>query len=60
MKVLFVMPRLKYLPYFQSTLELIADRGHELTLLLIHSSDGEREQAWADTMAARPNVRIDR
>ncbi|HEY2326952.1 MAG TPA: hypothetical protein VGH52_05650 [Gaiellaceae bacterium] len=58
MKILFVMSRLKYLPYFQSSLELIADRGHELVLLLLHASDGRREQAWADAMAARPNVTI--
>lgn len=57
LRVLFVMRRLSYLIFVKSTLELIVDRGHELTLLLEEAPEAEAERAWLEQMESRPNFR---
>jgi hypothetical protein len=52
---MFVMRSLRTLRYFQSTLELLADRGHTVQLFLDRGGHGEAEEEWLQSMLARPN-----
>jgi hypothetical protein len=53
--VLFVMRSLHYLRFFQTVLELLAERGHRVRLLLESRRHGQREQAWLERMLEREN-----
>ncbi|HET7129249.1 MAG TPA: hypothetical protein VFJ93_09270 [Gaiellaceae bacterium] len=60
MRILFVLRTLHQLRYFQSTLELLADRGHALCLMLEYTQHGPREEAWLAEVLTRPNVTLAR
>lgn len=55
LRILFVMRRLSYLVFVKSVLELVAERGHKLVLLLEEHPSAPAQQAWLDEMSARPN-----
>src|SRR5947208_4894601 len=59
LRILFALPSIGSLRYFQSALEALADRGHELRLLL--ESGGHRgvHSAWLAQMSERPNFHCD-
>ena len=55
-EVLFVMPRLSFLRFFQSALDLMLERGIELRLLLESSrTDDPSEEQWLAAARRRPN-----
>jgi hypothetical protein len=55
LSVLFVLANLKYLRYFQATLELLVERGHSLTLLLVKAPVEARECEWVEQMRRHAN-----
>jgi hypothetical protein len=57
--VLFVLRSLATLRYFQSSLELLTERGNNVRLLLEEHKHGPVEQAWLDQMLERPNFACD-
>lgn len=59
-RVLFVMQSLEgYLRFFASALELLADREHDVVLVLERPGQSPAELAWLESMRRRPNVRVD-
>ena len=58
LRVLFVMPSLRSLRYFQSTLELLVERGHKVHLRL-EERRGASERQWLARMARADNFTFD-
>jgi hypothetical protein len=58
-RVLFVMRSLASLRYYQSSLELLASRGHDVHFLLERGDHGAPEQRWLDSMSRHPNFAIE-
>jgi hypothetical protein len=52
--VLFVLRSLGPIRYFQSTIELLLERGHRVRLLLERDDHEEKAQAWLDATLASP------
>src|SRR5437867_2607406 len=60
LRVVFVLKALSSLRFFQSSLELLLERGHHVRLVLEDwSRSGNVEQAWLDRMLERPNFTYD-
>ena len=59
LRVLYVLASLKYLRYFQATLELLVERGHSLRLLLVEAPAEAREREWVARMRRHPNFAAD-
>jgi hypothetical protein len=53
--VLFIMPRLGFLRFFQSTLDLLIERKHDVRLLLESSRRDATELEWLEQALTRPN-----
>src|SRR5207302_837927 len=55
LRIVFVLKALSSLRFFQSSLELLVDRGHDVRLVLEEwSRSGEVEKSWLDQMLERP------
>src|SRR4051794_7462499 len=55
LEIVFVLRALTMLRYFQSTLELLVERGHTLRLALEEPDRSPTEQAWLDRMLEHQN-----
>jgi hypothetical protein len=53
--ILFFLPSLDYLRFFQTALEQLPERGHRMHLAIGRASHGPREQAWLDGMVGHAN-----
>ena len=55
LEVAFFLRSLGQLRYVEAPLELLADHGHRVTLLLEFDNHGDAERRWLERMIARPN-----
>ena len=55
LEVLFIMPRLSFLRFFQSTLDLMIERGFNVRLMLESPRRDSTEQQWLADAEKRPN-----
>jgi hypothetical protein len=59
LRVLFLMPRLGFLRFFQAPLDLLLERGHDVRLLVESPRTEPVEEHWLARARVRPNFRYE-